>query len=374
MQTFKRLHVAVLMGFIIISAAGVCAGELIRVAIWMNHPEWLMVVDQVGPYAVTGIALLGMLGAAVCTGRLNRLAYWKNKWEWSISIYQGNSPFDFGALRGTGSAPVITAKHVTDVTANSVADPFMIHDRGTWYLFYEVYNLQTKRGEIAVSTSHDLVTWTYGGIVLQERFHLSYPYVFRSNDDYYMIPESRKANGIRLYQAQHFPGQWSYVKTLLEGPYVDASLVQFAARWWLFVGEAPHNDTLRLFYSEDLLGPWVEHPKSPIVNGKPHIARPGGRVIVSGNRVVRYAQDDSPRYGNQVWAFEIVRLTETEYEEKQATDFPVIKATGGKAWNGDGMHNIDPHKTSDNTWVACVDGLRLSKVLRPGPWLTLFRN
>src|SRR5262245_13276304 len=70
----------------------------------------------------------------------------------------------------------------------------------------------------------------------------------------------------------------------------------------------PHNDTLRLFYSEDLLGPWVEHPKSPIVSGKPHIARPGGRVIVSGDRVIRYAQDDTPRYGNQVWAFEIVRL------------------------------------------------------------------
>ena len=189
-----------------------------------------------------------------------------------------------------------------------------------------------------------------------------------------MIPESRRANGIRLYQAQHFPSRWSFVKTLMEGPYVDASLVQFDARWWLFVAEAPHNDTLHLFHSEDLLGPWVEHPKSPIVSGEPHIARPGGRVIVFGNRVVRYAQDDSPAYGNQVWAFEVVRLTTTEYDEKIATDFPVIKATGGKAWNGDGMHNIDPHKTSDNTWVACVDGLRLSKVLQPGPWLTLFRR
>ena len=373
MQPFKRLHVAVLMGFIIISAAGVCVGELIRVVIWMNHSEWLIVVDQIEPYAAAGIVLLGVLGAAIGTGRLDRLAYWKNKWEWSISIYQGNSPFAFSALRGTG-APVITAKHVTDVTADSVADPFMIHDRGTWYLFYEVCNVKTKRGEIGFSTSKDLLKWNYGGIVLQERFHLSYPYVFRANDVYYMIPESRRANGIRLYQAQNFPSRWSFVKTLMEGPYVDASLVQFAARWWLFVAQAPNNDTLRLFYSEDLLGPWMEHPKSPIVSGKPHIARPGGRVIVFGNQVIRYAQDDSPAYGNQVWAFEVVRLTPTDYEEKKATDFPIIKATGGKAWNGNGMHNIDPHKTSDNTWVACVDGLRLSKVLRPGPWLTLFWN
>ena len=73
MQPFKRLIVTVLMSFIIISAVGVCAGDLIRVAIWMNHSEWLIVVDQIGPYAVTGIVLLGMLGAAIHTGRLDRL-------------------------------------------------------------------------------------------------------------------------------------------------------------------------------------------------------------------------------------------------------------------------------------------------------------
>jgi hypothetical protein len=373
MQPFKRLHVAVLMGFIVVSAVGVGAGELIRLAFSMNHPEWPSAVDQMGPHVAVAMVLVGMLAAVISTGRINRLAYWKNKWEWSISIYQGKSPFNFTAL-GNHSAPVITAKHVTDVTADSVADPFMIQDRGTWYLFYEVCNVKTKRGEIGVSTSHDLVTWNYGGIVLQERFHLSYPYVFRSNDVYYMIPESRQANGIRLYQAQNFPSRWSFVKTLMEGPYVDASLVEFAARWWLFVAEAPSNDTLRLFYSDNLLGPWMEHPKSPIVSGKPHIARPGGRVIVFRDSVIRYAQDDAPAYGNQVWAFEVVCLTTTDYKEKQATDFPIIKGSGAKTWNGDGMHNIDPHKTSDNTWVACVDGLRLSKVLRPGPWLTSFRN
>ena len=135
MQPFKRLHVALLMGFIVISAAGVCAGELIRFAFSMNHPEWAIAVDQIGPHLAVAIVLLAILAAAISTGRLNRLAYWKNRWEWSISIYQGNSPFYFTALGNTG-APVITAKHVTDVTADSVADPFMIHDRGTWYLFF----------------------------------------------------------------------------------------------------------------------------------------------------------------------------------------------------------------------------------------------
>ena len=35
--------------------------------------------------------------------------------------------------------PVLTAGDVTDVPdANFVADPFLFHERGTWYMFFEV--------------------------------------------------------------------------------------------------------------------------------------------------------------------------------------------------------------------------------------------
>ena len=78
MQSFKRLHVSVLMGFIVVSAGGIVAGEVIRMLIWMNRSEWLTIIDQIGLYPVIGMVLLGLLAAAVCTGRLDRLAYWKN--------------------------------------------------------------------------------------------------------------------------------------------------------------------------------------------------------------------------------------------------------------------------------------------------------
>ena len=71
------------------------------------------------------------------------------------------------------------------------------------------------------------------------------------------------------------------------------------------------NDLLRLYYANDLMGPWIEHPKSPIVAGDANIARPGGRVVVFDGRIVRYTQDDDPTYGNQVRAFEITELTTT---------------------------------------------------------------
>ena len=35
--------------------------------------------------------------------------------------------------------PVLTADDVTDVEAEFVADPFMFHENGTWYIFFDSF-------------------------------------------------------------------------------------------------------------------------------------------------------------------------------------------------------------------------------------------
>jgi hypothetical protein len=102
------------------------------------------------------------------------------------------------------------------------------------------------------------------------------------------------------------------------------------------------------------LGPWLEHPKSPIVSGNANKAAPGGQVVVFDNRVVRYAQDVEPYYGNQVWAFEITKLTKDDYEERQAGQRPILK--GYDNWNTRGMHQISPVRIGREKWIAAVDG------------------
>jgi hypothetical protein len=93
------------------------------------------------------------------------------------------------------------------------------------------------------------------------------------------------------------------------------------------------------------------------IEGNAHIARPGGRVLVLNDRIIRYTQDDDPIYGYQLRAFEITELTRTSYQEREAAQNPVLQASG-TGWNADGMHNIDPHPVGDGTWMACVDGNR----------------
>ena len=285
----------------------------------------------------------------------------RKRTEWAIGIYRGDSPLTLAPTKR--NKPVLTAQDVTDVQATLVADPFMVQENGTWYMFFEVFNAATDQGEIALATSQNGSSWTYQRVVLDEPYHLSYPYVFEWQGEWYMLPETYQKNEARLYRADDFPYRWSYVGTLIEGQYVDSSLLHYEDRWWLFTAPYKDNDhRLRLFFADDLLGPWTEHPSSPIVDWDPHIARPGGRMVAYEDRIIRYAQDSYPRYGIQVYAFEISELTPTTYREKRIGNAPVLAPTG-RGWNARNMHQIDPHPTGDGRWIACVDGVGHKLVL-----------
>lgn len=282
---------------------------------------------------------------------------------WSIGIYVGPSPVALRSPRGLRN-PVLTPADVTDVRAGTVADPFMIRRGDAWHMFFEVVNEETGRGEIGLAVSRDGFTWKYQEIVLAEPFHLSYPYVFEHLDGIYMIPESFQAEEVRLYKAASFPTKWSLVGTLLRGGYfVDTTVFGHSGSWWMFTetNREVKHDRLRLFHAPDLTGPWQEHPRSPVVDGDPHIARPAGRVLSANGTLIRYAQDDYPTYGQQVRAFEITELTPARYAERLLTQDPIVGPTG-RGWNGSGMHHIDPHQIDAGRWIACVDGLGVTRM------------
>jgi hypothetical protein len=275
---------------------------------------------------------------------------------WSIGIYVGDSPFRMSAPRSHGN-PALTRASVTDVPAEFVADPFMVQNNGTWFMFFEVLNQRSHKGEIGFATSDNGMDWRYQQIVLSEPFHLSYPYVFEWRGDYYMVPETLQAAAVHLYKADDFPTRWRRVDQLIEGRCADPSIFHFDNRWWLFGCSTPYqHDTLRLYFSDELMGPWKEHPASPIVNGNKCHARPAGRILALDDKIIRFAQDCVPEYGTQVRAFEISELTTSRYVESENHQSPVLKASGN-GWNAWGMHHIDAHLMANGQWIACVDGI-----------------
>ena len=274
--------------------------------------------------------------------------------ELAIGIYTSysNEPLNFSS--NNINNPVLRYKDVNDVEAYFVADPFLIYDNESFFLFFEVTNKNHGKGEIGLATSSDGFNWNYEQIILSEDFHLSYPCVFKWENDYYMIPESGEKKSIRLYKAINFPYNWRFIKTLLSGEtYSDNTIFNYDNIWWLYT-QTRMYDNLKLYYADIPQGPWFEHPKSPIIEGDANIARPGGRVIVFDNRIIRYAQDCDPYYGNQVWAIEINELSKVDYSEHLIGNEPVLK--GFDNWNTRGMHHISPIRLANNSWIASVDG------------------
>ena len=279
---------------------------------------------------------------------------------YSIGIYAGSQPW-MVARDSRIRCPVLTAEDVTDVAASYVADPFLFRDRDCWWMFFEIWNWRKRQGEIGVASAIDpRGPWRYGRVVLAEDFHLSYPCVFESGGERYMVPESHDAGGVRLYRAKKFPYEWEHAATLLRGPYLaDASPFEHGGRWWMFVDSSADkaHHTLRLFFSERLTGPWIEHPRSPVVEGDNRIARPAGRPKFAGGKLVRFAQVCMPEYGTAVRAFEITAMTTTAYAERALGDEPILGPSGA-GWNASGMHHMDAHPLPDGKWIAAVDGWR----------------
>ena len=290
----------------------------------------------------------------IIIGKNFTIFYYKK--EYSIGIYFGSNPFNMVSSDNVVN-PVISYKNITDVNARFVADPFMVNEKNVWYMFFEVFNDDDNQGDIGLATSIDGIHWEYKKIVINEPFHLSYPYIFKMKGEYYLIPESARDYSIRLYKAIEFPYKWKLVGKLLKGNFKDTSVIFYNNMWYLFSDSSCNSDTLSLFYSKSLLGPWLEHPKSPIVLNNPHIARPGGRIKLINNNLYRFTQDDFPTYGRQVRVFKIKILSTIDYQEEEIPESPIIKASGG-GWNADGMHNMDLHQIDEENWIACVDGLR----------------
>jgi len=300
------------------------------------------------------ILFIGFVGG-IFVGIKRGIPFATQREQWTIGIYRSNTPFHFNQIQRWLN-PLFKAEDVTDVSAKFVADPFLIKEGETWNLFFEVYNNDTQQGDLAVATSNNTWIWNYEKVIIDEPFHLSYPYVFKSEGEYYLIPESYEDNSIRLYKADEFPTRWSYVKTLVKGrDYVDNSIVFFNDKWWLF-SSVTSNDMLYLHYADSLTGPWQEHPQSPIVTENVHKSRPGGRMLVYNDKLYRFTMDVDPPVGtHQVMAYEITDITPSSYAEKLAQETPIVMPSGS-GWNAQAMHQLALVQVNEDTWIASVDG------------------
>lgn len=309
------------------------------------------------------------------------------KGSWSIGTFRGPSPLNLTPIESTSprvdcpaasawpaANPVLTCASVTDTPSNFVADPFIFAKSGVpkelgppnqppLHIFFETKSNIVMRGEIGVAESlNGGATWQYIGIALSEPWHLSYPYVFSWNNQVYMMPEGSGSGSLRLYRAVDYPLRWELEKELINKPLVDASLVEWKGRWYLFASDPSRpghkkNAELQIFHSEAPLGPWTQHYLNPVMSGDPRSgARMAGRLLKHNDRLYRFGQDCSGTYGRNVAAFRIDVLSPTEFDQTRIKFTSRRTKQGIGAWNGVRRHHIDALQLGDGSWLAVMDG------------------
>ena len=202
------------------------------------------------------------------------------------------------------------------------ADPFVIARDGRYFIFIEEMSFAGRKGHISLIEMAADGSWKLPIKIIEEPFHLSYPFVFEFEGQWYMIPETRGHSTVSLYKCTAFPDQWTFDKHLLEDcQAVDATLTQWKGKWWLFANQVQSRgaslwDELFVYYSDSPISTqWKSHPLNPVVSDV-RSARPAGRMFERDGRLYRPSQNSSGHYGYGLNICEVTMLSETDYEER----------------------------------------------------------
>ena len=223
------------------------------------------------------------------------------------------------------------------------ADPFVYTANGKHYFFVEELFFQKKKAHLSVIEANASTGVTTAPVIILEKpYHLSYPLVFESNNQLYMLPETSANKTIELYRCKKFPGEWQFVMNLMQGLHaVDSTIYFYNDKYWLFTSMkenagASARDELYLFFADALeTNQWHAHPQNPVVSDV-RKARPAGRIFNYNGKIYRPSQDGSCKYGYATNINEITALTETQYAE--TTVQKILPEWNDKVT---GTHNLD---------------------------------
>jgi len=234
-----------------------------------------------------------------------------------------------------------------------IADPFVLRVKSQFKLLVEHFDFASNRGAIFETqlSGCESSPPTFKSSI-DCGVHMSYPYLFEHEGQFYCTPEAYQTKGVSLYTFDVERDVWSRVATLLDGfAAVDPTLFRYDGWWWLFCTN--HDDgveqKLFLWHSPDLLGPWEPHCANP-VKVDVRSSRPAGRPFIFGGRLYRPAQDSSKGYGGAITINQVNRLTTCEFAEEPIAHIGPVKGSPYRK----GLHTLVGFES-----VTVIDGNRL---------------
>ena len=229
---------------------------------------------------------------------------------WNVGYYFGKwDSFDFKNFKSF------------KIKGNSyIADPFIFTYNNNTYCFVEEYIYAKKKGVISYYILNNK-EFIYTDIIIEEEFHLSFPFIFEHDGNVYLCPESTANKDIRLYKAIDFPIKWELSSLIMQNVNAADSMLFYKSNlWWLFTNintdfNSENCSDFSIFYSTNLFtDKWEPHSCNPISRSSLN-ARNGG-YFISKNKLYRVNQQHGLGiYGKKFQINEVVVLNSKEYKE-----------------------------------------------------------
>ncbi len=220
------------------------------------------------------------------------------------------------------------------------ADPFPIQWQGRTFVFFE--DLDHHVGKGIISAIEFDGRGPVGGVlpVLEEPWHLSYPFLIEEGGDLWMIPESTGHRDVALYRCVRFPDKWERHATLLSGlELADVTITRHNGLNYMFGawrdGTGGYSDTLSIYYAESLFGPWRPHASNPVLMDRA-TTRPAGNFVHIDGKLLRPVQDCTHGYGCALGLAEILELSPTTFRQDVRH---ILKP--GPVWPGRKLHTLN---------------------------------
>lgn len=209
------------------------------------------------------------------------------------------------------------------------ADPFCLEKEGKYYIFFEEMDINGTRGWISVMQINEMGMVLPPQKIIEEAYHLSFPFIFEYKNKLYLMPETAENNTIQVYECVDFPYKWRFKQVLMPDTKASDSVLFFHNNlWWLFTNIVnPFLPTTcnfiqdtSLFYAKDLFSAnWQSHPQNPIITDV-RKSLSAGKIVQQNNKIYHVAQICTPRYGFGVQISEITKLSKTEFEMQDVRD------------------------------------------------------
>lgn len=249
-------------------------------------------------------------------------------------------------LRGDGLGSVMyRARIIPNPPSRFLADPFVFKAKNQTVCFVEDY---FDEHGIAKISAYELTDDGHKalGVVLEEDFHLSFPFIFEYRNELFMCPETSQKQEIRLYKCVDFPLKWLFHKTLISDvSAADTMIFERDGLWYMLTNICSaniydHHSELHLYTANNPLSEkWRPCSSNPVIFDS-RKARNGGYFFVGKNLYRVNQVQGKAFYGKSAQVNLVEFLDENIYREKLVCDiepgfFPGIRGTHHYHSNGE---------------------------------------